>query len=300
MLGHAGTVSGVGAWASSTTREARVLRWCQSGNTTFNAKADQQLAGLFKELWREEWSPEGCIKMSKTQMRSYGNSVPKEEFSAEGWSKLGPHPGMSPRAAPHSAGGSVDIRQSRVCRATGRTTPAMFAVAQHKHPRPQTKMKICVFSFLCVQLYGNELFKEQKLYLPGVAVWTRVYWCKQVNTGWFLPLIWPSPVNPSPVRGIQPEPEPEPEPKRLSFPSIMPYNPHLSRNRGGISSGGLRDRGIFSRGLHKHTGSRKNLPLIAGNHGNWHQSQETVSRNACAWNHIRAAAAALEGTWRAA
>lgn len=174
----------------------------------------------------------------------------------------------------------------------------MFAFAQHKHPRPETKMKICVFSFLCVQLYGNELFKEQKcqLYLPGVAVWTRVYWCKQVNTGWFLPLIWPSPVNPSLVRGIQPEPEPE----RLSFPSIMPYNPHLSRNRGGISSGGLRDRGIFSRGLHKPTGSRKNLPLIAGNHGNWHQSQETVSRNACAWNHIRAAAAALEGTWRAA
>lgn len=103
--------------------------------------------------------------------------------------------------------------------------------------RPETKMKICVAfqnyaDCLCVELYENELFKEQKcqLYLPGVAVWTRVYWCKQVNIGWFLPLIWPSPVNPSLVRGI----EPEPEPKRLSFMSIMPYNPHLSRNRGGI------------------------------------------------------------------
>lgn len=109
---------------------------------------------------------------------------------------MGPNPGMSPCAAPRSAGASVDIRQSRVCRATSQTTPAMFAFPQHKHEARNRKMKICVAfqnyaDCLCVQLYGNELFKEQKrqLYLPGVAVWTRVYRCKQVNIGWFLPLI---------------------------------------------------------------------------------------------------------------
>lgn len=53
-----------------------MLHWCQTGNRTLNAKSDQ--------LWREECSPEGCIKISKTQMRSYGNSEHKEEYSAEG------------------------------------------------------------------------------------------------------------------------------------------------------------------------------------------------------------------------
>lgn len=73
--------------------------------------------------------------------------------------------------------------------------------------------------------------------------------------------------------------------------------PHLSRNLRGIRpqvNSNAGDRDIFSTRLHKHAGSRKNLPLIAGNHGNWHQLQETVSRNACAWNHIRATAAATE------
>lgn len=78
---------------------------------------------------------------------------------------------------------------------------------------------------------------------------------------------------------------------------------HLSRTLGGIRPAvncDAGDRDVFSTRFCKHTGSRKNLPLIAGNHGNWHQSQGTVSRNTCAWNHIRAATAASGGIWRAA
>lgn len=213
-----------------------MLHWCQSGNRTLNAKSDQQLAGLFKELWLEECSPEGCIRISKTQTRSYGNSVLKRNFLLRNdrtWVRI---LGWVP----------VQVRIPLVLlRTFSRAEFAERRVEPHwqcllflsTNTRPETKMKICVAfqnyaDCLCVQLYENELFKEQKcqLYLPGVAVWTRVYWCKRVNTGWFLPLIWPSPVKPLLVRGI----EPEPEPKRLSFLSIMPYNPHLSRNRGGI------------------------------------------------------------------
>lgn len=61
-----------------------MLHWCQSGNRTLDAKSAQRLAGPFTELRREECSPEGCVKISKTQVGSYGNSVRKEEFSAEG------------------------------------------------------------------------------------------------------------------------------------------------------------------------------------------------------------------------
>lgn len=158
MLGHAGPVSGVGAWASSSVQGGPGAALVWSGNRTLNAKSDQQLAGLFKELWREECSPEGCIKMSKTQMRSYGNSVPKEEFSAEEWSNVGLNPG-SPRAAPHSAGGSVDIQQSRVCRAISQTTLAMFALPEHKHEAWNQNEDLCCFSKLCRLSVCSALWK---------------------------------------------------------------------------------------------------------------------------------------------
>lgn len=131
-----------------------------------------------------------------------------------------------------------------------------------------------------------------------MAVWTFVYWCKWVNIGQFLLLIWPRPVNTLLVHGTEPEPETEPEPKLLSFHSIIPYNPISvgTAEESGLqwAPGRRRQSHLFTERLHKHIGSRKSLPLIAGNHGNWHQWQEMVSWNACAWNLIRAAAAALE------
>lgn len=143
---------------------------------------------------------------------------------------------------------------------------------------------------MCVQVYDKE--QKCQLYLSGVAVWTFVYGCKWVNIGQFLLLIWPSPVNTSLVHGL------EPEPKLLSFHSVMPYNPISvgTAEESGLqwAPGCRRQSHLFTERLHKHTGSRKNLPLIAGNHGNWHQWQETVSWNACAWNLIRAAGAVLE------
>lgn len=69
-----------------------------------------------------------------------------------------------------------------------------------------------------------------------------------------------------------------------------PTQPESLRNSavGGLGTSG--HRAIFSRGLHKHTRPRKNVPLTGGNHGNWHWPQGPVSRYPSARNHTRSPA----------
>lgn len=86
----------------------------------------------------------------------------------------------------------------------------------------------CVFSFVKISISKGK--RKCQLYLPGVAVWTCVYKCKQVNIGQVLPLIWRSPLSTSMVSRTEPEPE-----HQIAFcPVHCVQQPHLSRNLGGI------------------------------------------------------------------